>query len=193
MPYVEAVVLLSNRQLDCRLTGPAGIRVFTRNGGRNADRDLIRYLAADADTLPHQRLDAPQVRATLRALDEIGLRKIQREFTVADWSLTQLLHETDVYQDWVGTHVRAEQSKSRIRLDPWPASGPETGKKARRRAADREFELLDRADHPGILSLTAVSVQNSVSTTGTTKRNRRRQSVPKTSVSAPRVTSVSAR
>ena len=100
---------------------------------------------------PAERMDLTQRRAVLRAFDEIGLRKVQREFAVDEWRLKEILRENDVYQDWIGTHARAADSRRRVRLYPWPSSGPDTGRKARRRAAEHEFKLLERTDHPGIL------------------------------------------
>lgn len=149
IPYIGAAVFLSHRKIDCKLTGPAGTSVFTR-AGYHPERDLLAYLRADADA-PGERIEFQQAKAVIKALEEVGLRKIQREFTVGDWRLTQLLQETDVYQDWTGTHVRNAQATRRIRLYPWPATGPETGRAALRRAADREFSLLERVEHPGIL------------------------------------------
>ena len=150
-PFVEAAVFLSHQDVNCRLDGPAGTRVFTRGATPRSERELPVWLVADADVQPFERRDLIVQDAMLKALDEVGIRNIQREFTVGDWRLTRLLGETDIYQDWVGTHVRAEGSHRRIRLYPWPASGPETGRKARRRAAEREFRFLDLAKHPGIL------------------------------------------
>jgi serine/threonine protein kinase len=150
-PYVEAAIFLSNRDVGCELSGPAGTRVFTR-GGKDPERGVIRFLDSLGDPGHPGRMDLPQQRAVLRALEELNLRPVQREFTVGQWKLTSLLDDAGVYQDFLGTHARASGSTRRIRVYPWPATGPETGRKARKQAALREFQFLDRPDqHPGLL------------------------------------------
>jgi serine/threonine protein kinase len=150
-PYVEAAVFLSHKDVRCDLNGPAGTRVFTR-GGKQPERSIVAFLESCAEGSYGGRMDHTQLRAILRALEELNLRPVQREFGVGQWKLTELLDDAGVYQDFVGTHAKASGSTRRIRVYPWPASGPDTGRKARRQAALREFELLDRPDmHPGIL------------------------------------------
>ena len=150
-PYVEAAVFLSNPAVRCNLTGPAGTRVYTR-GERHPDRNLVAYLQSCAEDQYGGQMDRPRLKAVLRALDELHIRPVHRELTVGQWKLTTLLDDAGVYQDYVGTHTRVAGSTRRIRIYPWPPGGPETGRKARREAALREFRLLDRPEqHPGIL------------------------------------------
>lgn len=153
LPFVEAAVFLSNNAVQCELSGPAGTRVYTRGGGgAQSDRDMRAYLATLAEDQYGQRMDHPTLSAVRRGLEELQIRPVRREFTVGQWKLTTLIEDAGVYQDYIGTHVKAAASSRRIRVYPWPASGPETGRKSRREAALREFRLLDRQDqHPGIL------------------------------------------
>ena len=151
-PFVEEVVFLSHRDVRVELAGAAGTRVFTRGGGRHADRDVGAYLGACATDGYGDRMDWTQLKAVLRALEELNIRPVQREFAVGQWKLTALLDDAGAYQDYVGTHAKASASTRRIRVYPWLASGPETGRKARREAALREFQLLERGEqHPGLL------------------------------------------
>jgi serine/threonine protein kinase len=156
-PYVEDVVFLSHREIRTEFTGSAGARVFTRTAATGSDRDIVAFLASASEDTYGQRMDHPQLRAVLRALEELNIRPVQREFTAGQWKLTSLLDDVGVYQDFVGEHIKVASSRRRVRVYPWPASGPETGRKSRREAATREFRLLDRADqHPGLLKAYAL-------------------------------------
>ena len=151
-PYVEELVFLSHKDLRAAFSGPAGTRVFLRSAPAGSDRDLAAYLVACAEDPYGERLDWNHQRAVLRAFEELQIRPIQRQFAAGQWKLGALLDDAGVYQDYVGEHTKLGASKRRVRVYPWPASGPETGRRARREAATREFRLLDRADmHPGIL------------------------------------------
>lgn len=157
VPYVEEVIFLSHKDARAEFTGPAGTRVFLRTGKHGGDRDLAAFIAAAAEDAYGNRLDATQIRAVHRAMQELNIRPVQREVTVGPWKLASLLHDTGIYQDFIGEHAKVAGSKRRIRIYPWPASGPDTGRKARREAAKREFQLLDRADqHPGLLAAQAL-------------------------------------
>ncbi|MBK9978482.1 MAG: BREX system serine/threonine kinase PglW [Gemmatimonadetes bacterium] len=151
-PYVEELVFLSNRDAKAEFTGPAGTRVFVRSAPQGSDRDLNAFIASCADDVLRPRMDWKHIGAVLRAMDELNIRPVQREFAAGQWKLAQLIEDTAIYQDYVAEHTKVAGSHRRVRVYPWPASGPDTGRKARREAALREFRLLDRADiHPGIL------------------------------------------
>jgi serine/threonine protein kinase len=152
VPFVEELVFLSHRDARADFRGPAGTRVFLRSAGPNSERNLANYIASCAENDYGERMDWAMVRAVQRAFEELNIRPIQREFTVGQWKLSTLLDDADVYQDYLGVHKQLESSKRRIRVYPWPPTGPATGRKARQEAAQREFRLVDRPDiHPGIL------------------------------------------
>lgn len=151
-PYVEELVFLSNREVRGDFTGAAGARIFLRTAAPGTERNLGAFLDSCVEDAYGERMDWSQLRAVLRALEELAIRPVQREFTVGPWKLTQLLDDAGIYQDFVGEHARVGGSTRRVRVYPWPSTGPETGRKSRRAAATREFQLLDRQDqHPGIL------------------------------------------
>lgn len=151
-PFVEELVFLSHKEAKADFRGPAGTRVFLRAAGPGHERNLGDYLAACTEDAYGQRMDFAMVRAVQRAFEELNIRPIQREFAVGQWKLSSLLDDADVYQDFVGVHRQLETSRRRIRVYPFPPTGPATGRKSRQVAAEREFRLVDRADiHPGIL------------------------------------------
>lgn len=157
VPFVEELIFLSHKDARCNFTGPAGTRTFTRSAAQGSERDLAEYLRGCAVDAYGERMDWAYQRAVLRAFDELQIRPVQRQFTAGQWKLGPLLEDAGIFQDYIGEHTRLEGSKRRIRVYPWPASGPETGRRSRREAATREFRLLDRADmHPGILRAQAL-------------------------------------
>lgn len=154
-PYVEELVFLSHKEAKADFRGPAGTRVFLRSAAPGSGRNLADYIAACEENEYGERMDWGMLRAVQRAFEELNIRPVQREFAVGQWKLSTLLDDTDVYQDYVGVHKQLESSRRRIRVYPWPPTGPATGRKARQVAAEREFRLVDRSDiHAGILHAT---------------------------------------
>lgn len=151
-PFVEELVFLSHKEALADFRGPAGTRVFLRSAAPGSDRNLAGYIASCEENEFGERMDWGMLRAVQRAFEELNIRPVQREFTVGQWKLSTLLDDADVYQDYLGVHKQHEASRRRIRVYPWPPTGPATGRKARQVAAEREFRLVDRPDmHAGIL------------------------------------------
>jgi serine/threonine protein kinase len=157
MPYVEPVVFLSHQNTQLRLSGAARTGVYLRKEAeRDGTPDILSLLAGEVDqagpgTAAGNRIDAPLSRALARALSDAGVRPTQRHRQVGDYVLGALLLETDVYQDWEATHTRFASSRRRIRIYPNALQSSETSRAERRRAAEREYRLLDGVFHPGIL------------------------------------------
>ena len=42
----------------------------------------------------------------LRALDELNIRPVQKEFTARQWKLMSLIDDAGVYQDFTGEHTK---------------------------------------------------------------------------------------
>lgn len=156
MPYVEAAVFLSHASLQCKLEGPARTGVYLREGAeRDGYPDILSVLTARVDQpgtgTPAERIDHQISRAVARALEQAGIRPTQRHRQVGDYVLGGLLLETDVFQDWEAAHTHFQTSKRRVRIYPHALQSSEMSRVERRRAAEREFRLLDGIAHPGIL------------------------------------------
>jgi len=126
--------------------------VFVRSVTDGTERDLGAYLAACAPNQFGDRLDWGHQRTIVRALEELGIRPIQRQFVAGQWRLAELLEDAGVYQEYEGVHTKIEGSRRRVGVYPWPPTGPDTGRRARRKAANREFRLLGRVPLSGNLS-----------------------------------------
>jgi len=161
VPYVEPLIFLSHQNVQVELQGAARQGVYLREGaGDRTGPDVVRVLTAQLS--PHDlyasadsRIDARAGRAIEKAMDQAGIRASLRHRQVGDYRLGALLAETDVFQDWEAAHVRFEASRRRVRIYPHALQSSETSRTERRRAAEREFALLDGVVHPGILRVEA--------------------------------------
>jgi serine/threonine protein kinase len=158
-PYLEAVVFCSAPGLMCRLRGLASQRVYLREPvadaggvGRPGIVDaLIRPGVGRPDEARSGRIDLPLTRALSRALEQAGIRPSQRSRRVGDYELGAVLFQGPTYQDCEATHVVLKGVRRRVRLYPVALGAGATAREMTRRAAEREFRILEGIQHPGIL------------------------------------------
>jgi serine/threonine protein kinase len=156
-PYIEAAVFLSAPGLRCELSGAARTGVYLRHDTeRESYPDISAVLIGTSEasgrgpTTP-PRIDRRLSQAIGRAIDQAGIRPSQRARRVGDYRLERLLAESDVYQDWQATHVTFPKLIRRVRIYPYALQATELSRSARRRAAEREYLLLEGVSHTGIL------------------------------------------
>ena len=160
-PYVEAVVFLSRVGVRCRLEGRARTGVYlsaeSERGNHPNILDLLGGNAGFDPRRPPQRIDRSLSTAFARAMDQAGIRPSQRQRRVADYVLRSLLLETDAFQDWEAEHGSVSGSKRRVRIYPLSRASSEAVRTERRRAAEREYQLLDGIAHDGILRVESLT------------------------------------
>jgi len=160
-PFLDALVFCSSAELDYRLQGSARTRVCLRDtpaeGGRPARAGILAALRRrEADglgTTPPGQFDAPAARAISRAMEQAGIRQSQRARRVGDYRLTKLLFENPLglYQDWEAEHFQLPASKRFVRIYLAAASSSSSERETLKRAARREYEILDSLRHQSIL------------------------------------------
>lgn len=154
-PFIEAVVFLSRMGVRCLLEGRARTGVYL--GGeseRNGHPSILDVLSGNAGFDPRRpptRIDPSLSRAFGNAMKQAGIQPSQRQRKVADYRLRDLLLETDTYQDWEAEHTSVPSSKRRVRIYPLQHASSDAVRAERQRMAEREYELLDRIAHDGIL------------------------------------------
>lgn len=163
VPYVEPIVFCSAAGLTVQLPEEARARVFGRDpeDGKPASvltgivAELTRNPALDAVGSRRRVVDTALARALTRAVDAAGIRPKQGARRVGDYNLERLVFEGNLFQDWSAVHRSLENVRRRIRIYAVPmAGGPGlVTKETVLRAAKREFELLQSADHSGILKV----------------------------------------
>lgn len=160
LPFVEALVFLSAANIKCKLQGAAATGVWGRDKlpqtGRGAGLGILHaltHLSPEEYNDPRRRrIDRPLAQAVVRALEEAGIRRSQRHRRVGEYQLDKLLDEGPGYQDWVAKHMNLTETWRRVRLYPLAPSAAKdkASRELLRRAAKREFELLEGVVHPGI-------------------------------------------
>lgn len=168
-PFVSEVIFLSAPDLVVRLTQQGNFSVYGRdaeNGeeipaGRRSIGGIVEAITTlepDRNGRPQRRIDRPTADRVRRAIDEIGIRERVERRTVGDWRLGELLDDVEAdrdtgvtYQDFVATHVAADDVKRRIRIYPHEHNIDGEERRAAVRAARREFTLLNRLTVDGVL------------------------------------------
>lgn len=141
-PYITSLVFLSHETVLNKLDGPAGVNVCTR---QNFFEELTHM---DANWR-HPRLSTSVARMISRAMEECGVKESSHLQKVGQYELTELVGETDLYQEWLGKHAEVEMvRKVRIYL-----ARDKSAEDAHRlsKAAQLELRLLEGVEHPGIL------------------------------------------
>lgn len=155
LPFVEPLVFLSNEAATLRLSGNAAHAVCLRDkDGRPGIMAAIkRREAAGLKQFDQQMVNRPQIKALALAMEYAGVRPSQSSRKVGDFVLGELLYDSPLgaYQDWSAHHVAIESTKRVARLYMVARQSSETDRAIIYNAAKREFQLLDRLEHPGIL------------------------------------------
>lgn len=105
----------------------------------------------DESTRQRRRVDRPMVKAFVRALDQAGVQPSQRARRVGDYQRRDLVFEGPRYQDWSGRHVSLPNVERRIRIYTYASAASAEERETIRRAAQREFQILEGITHRGIL------------------------------------------
>ena len=154
-PFLEAHVFLSHADVERRLPAALCNQVHARDVGAGRDERpgivaaLTRWSAA---TPPRTRPDRPLARALTRAMEQAGIRPSQRARQVGDYRLDELLLEGPGYQDWTAHHVAIDDDRARVRIYGAPPGASDDDREALRRAARREYRILQDVRHDGILA-----------------------------------------
>ena len=90
-------------------------------------------------------------RGLSKAMDEAGIRPSQKSRRVGDYVLEDLIADGPGYQDWSASHTTIEGDYRRIRHYLLTQALSEKDRDQLRRAAQREYRILQTLDHPGIL------------------------------------------
>jgi serine/threonine protein kinase len=142
IPFINAIVFLSAANLINKLEGPASLGVCTRD-------DFLREITEVGIGWQHRSVDRPVAKMLARAVEEAGIKESVRTRRVGLYELTELLDESDYFQDWLARHGElGTVRKVRVYL---VRNRPQEEAQRLRRAAELECRLLEGIEHPGIL------------------------------------------
>ncbi len=160
-PYIEPLVFLSHPDVDFRLTGTAANNVCLRDLGPGEGfvsrpgimAAILRRECPGLRSRPDSEVNRPMIRAVTLAMEQAGIRPAQGTRRVGDFVLDGLVFDspTGAYQDWMAHHATVESTKRVARIYMVAKQTTPAERKIISNAAFREFQLMDRLDHPGIL------------------------------------------
>lgn len=151
-PWVEPLIFLSDvTRVPAIDPGTAKRVVLRGNPGAPDDDGLVGTLLKAEELGLGRRgpMDASMVRATIRALEQAGIRPPGRGRRVGDYELGQLLTEGENWQDFAATHAATGVAR-RMRIYPFARAASSEARDRLSRTAQREFRVLEGVDHPGI-------------------------------------------
>jgi len=153
LPWLDALVFLSADDVQCELNGLARNRVLLKDAD---DRPgvlaaLINRNGPGIDPEPRGMIDVRVAKALSRAMEQAGIRPSQRSRRIGDYVLGELLFDGPGYQDRLAQHPSFADVYRRVRQYTVARAATEEDRKRLRRAAAREFQILQTLEHQGIL------------------------------------------
>lgn len=161
LPWLDALVFLSSDEIQCDLTGPARNRVFlqdrkTSDMQKERKGILKALMSRDGQGIDpglRSTIDIKVSKALSRAMESAGIRPSQRSRRVGDYVLGELIVDGPGYQDRLAQHVAFKDQPvyCRVRQYTVAHASSEDSRRKLKRAATREFQIIQTLNHPGIL------------------------------------------
>ena len=150
LPFIEPLVFCSHLSNQLLLADPQ--KVCLRSTVVAA---ITRREGAGLKTFAQPPINTPTLRTFLQAISQSGIEKkpVRRARRAGDYQLETLFHDspTGSYQDWVGQHATSASGRKLIRIYLEHQKSTAAERQTIHRAAEREYQVLNRLDHPGIL------------------------------------------
>ncbi len=157
IPRVEELVFLSHTA-ETHLTGPEAAHVTYRDD-RIESAGVIAALTerkgAQLEGRGHTRLDKPIAKRISELLEAAEIAPQPARARIGDYQITGRLEDGASFNDFQGHHVNVPEVPYRIRRYYVPA-GTDEERERFFAAARREFRLLSRINHSGILGVRAM-------------------------------------
>jgi len=158
-PFLDTLIFCSAKALTWKFSGLASSHICFRDKldtyEKNSDGIIDALINRKANGLKQDvpRISKPESRAIGRALDQIGIRPSQKSRRVNDYKLEELIFQCpkDTYQDWEASHISLKNVKRRVRIYNVALKESQKIRSLINKAAEREFQLLNRIQHEGIV------------------------------------------
>ncbi|MCZ2341285.1 MAG: BREX system serine/threonine kinase PglW [Bacteroidales bacterium] len=159
LPWLDALVFLSAEDVQCELAGNARHRVLLRDKSKTDHRPeqkgilaaLINREGPGIDADPRGTIDIKVAKALSRAMENAGIRPSQRSRRVGDYILGALIFDGPGYQDRLAKHASFDNVFCRVRQYTVAQASSEDDRQRLKRAAAREFQIIQTLDHQNIL------------------------------------------
>ncbi len=159
VPRVEELVFLSH-VTESQLSGPEAAHVTFRDEAVPAAgvvAALTRREGTQLEGRREVRLDKPIAKFVANLLEEAGIARRPTRVRIGDYQITGRLEDGASFNDFLGHHVTLPELPQRIRRFWIPRGTPEERERFLA-GARREYRLLSRLTHPGILGVRAMPV-----------------------------------
>jgi serine/threonine protein kinase len=159
LPWLDALVFLSSDDVQCDLTGNARNRVLLKDRPKTDTRPeqkgilaaLINREGPGIDPDLRGAIDVRVMKALDRAREQAGIRPSQRSRRVGDYILGDLIFDGPGYQDRLAKHASFDNVFCRVRQYTVAHASSEDDRQRHKRAAAREFQIIQTLDHQNIL------------------------------------------
>lgn len=159
VPWLDALVFLSADDIQCELTGPARNRVLLQDRPAEESRSerkgilaaLLNREGPGIDPDCRSLIDSKVAKALSRAVEQSGIRPSQRSRRVGDYVLGKLLVDGPGCQDRLAKHASFDDVHCRVRQYTVAQASSEEDRQRLKRAAAREFQIIQSLNHPNIL------------------------------------------
>jgi len=161
LPWLDALVFLSADDVQCDLTGAARNRVLLKERPADAHHPerkgilaaLINREGPGIDPNCRDYIDIKVMKAIDRAMYQAGIRPSQRSRRVGDYILGDLIADGPCYQDRLAKHASFQDGNVFCRVGQYTVglASTEEQRNHLKRAAAREFQIIQTLDHQGIL------------------------------------------
>lgn len=153
LPFIQSAVFLSSTDIATQHLDPvARTLVFRRDRGLGTPTP-VPGIEPLWDWAPKSGplLGSATARALDAAIQQVGIKRSTGQRRVGDWILGEMLDDRGPWQEWSATHTSVPNGRARLRIYPATAATGSEAKASMLRAAQREFQILQGIDHPGIL------------------------------------------
>lgn len=162
VPFIEPLIFCSHESNTLELSGPQKNGVCIRDDkGKGISGILGAIMRRDSPGLKQFQgspISKKQIRSFCSGIKDASLRPIQRTRRAGDYVLDKLFYDSPfgTYQEWLGKHVRIKSGPRLIRVYLEGLQG-ETERAIIKKAAEKEFQILEFIEHPGILRVDTLS------------------------------------
>jgi serine/threonine protein kinase len=156
VPFIEPLIFCSHESNVLDLPGAHANAVCIRDREDQSVPGIIgaisRREAPGMRSYQRPPVSKDQIRAFCSGIEELSLNPVKKTRKAGDYVLNDLFYDSPLgtVQEWLGHHVRIKSGPRLIRV--YLEGQQENSERSTlRRAAEREFQILERIEHPGIL------------------------------------------
>lgn len=156
IPFVQAVVFLSERTLAVNLMGNHLQSVFGPENGTTLPK-IWSDLLEQPPKNEHNRVSPTLSKALPELLKQVGVARSRKHYQIGSWQLDGKPFDIGpTWQDHVARHAQLDNEVRRVRIYLVERNAVQEERASIERAAKREMQALHGINHPGIVQADAM-------------------------------------